>query len=294
MASRLSTRFLRLASNSPTVVNSLGNWSSKMKVNQVTQPCSSYSSRAIGDQTYHSDSKSVVQNRCDSSGMASPEVPHGYQDMDRYRKSNMVGSRNHRIGENVPRRAKIHFLVDTLFDLKESKEALYDALDAWVAWEQNFPISSLKKAMCTLEKEQQWHRVIQIISFQVIKWMLSKGQGTTMGTYEQLIRALDNDDRAEEAHTFWVNKIGHDLHSVPWKLCDLMISIYYRNNMLERLVKLFKGLEAFDRKPQNKNTVQKVANTYEMLGLLEEQKRVMEKYNELFSESSKGKSKKSK
>ncbi|XP_077220822.1 uncharacterized protein LOC143857174 isoform X4 [Tasmannia lanceolata] len=218
MASRLSTRFLRLASNSPTVVNSLGNWSSKMKVNQVTQPCSSYSSRAIGDQTYHSDSKSVVQNRCDSSGMASPEVPHGYQDMDRYRKSNMVGSRNHRIGENVPRRAKIHFLVDTLFDLKESKEALYDALDAWVAWEQNFPISSLKKAMCTLEKEQQWHRVIQ----------------------------------------------------------------------------LFKGLEAFDRKPQNKNTVQKVANTYEMLGLLEEQKRVMEKYNELFSESSKGKSKKSK
>ncbi|XP_058110836.1 pentatricopeptide repeat-containing protein At4g21190 isoform X6 [Magnolia sinica] len=127
----------------------------------------------------------------------------------------------------------------------------------------------------------------------VLKWMLSKGQGTTRGTYGQLIRALDKDRRAEEAHNLWVKKISHDLHSVPWQLCHLMISIYYRNNMPERLVKLFKGLEAFDRKPPDKSIVQKVADAYEMLGLLEEQKRVLEKYKDLFTKSDQGNSKKS-
>lgn len=68
--------------------------------------------------------------------------------------------------------------------------------------------------------------------------MLSKGQGATLGTYGQLIRALDMDHRAEEAHRIWVQKIGMDLHSVPWQLCRLMISVYYRNNMLEDLVKV--------------------------------------------------------
>lgn len=66
--------------------------------------------------------------------------------------------------------------------------------------------------------------------------MLSKGQGNTNGTYAQLIRALDMDHRAEEAHQFWTKKIGKDLHSVPWQLCGTMISIYYRNNMFNDLV----------------------------------------------------------
>ena len=68
--------------------------------------------------------------------------------------------------------------------------------------------------------------------------MLSKGQGTTMGTYGQLIRALDMDRRAEEAHAIWRKKIGHDLHSVPWQLCLQMTRIYFRNNMLQELVKV--------------------------------------------------------
>ena len=49
-----------------------------------------------------------------------------------------------------------------LLDLKDTKEAVYGALDAWVAWEQNFPIASLKRAMLALEKEQQWHRIVQV------------------------------------------------------------------------------------------------------------------------------------
>ncbi|KAH7862018.1 hypothetical protein Vadar_033685 [Vaccinium darrowii] len=192
---------------------------------------------------------------------------------------NLVGVRNHEIGENVSRKDKVSFLVDTLINLKDSKEAIYSALDAWVAWEQNFPIASLKRVLAILEKEQQWHRVVQ-----VIKWMLSKGQGNTMGTYGQLIRALDMDHRAEEAHKIWVKKIGSDFHSVSWHLCNRMISVYYRNNMMENLVMLFKGLEDFDRTPPEKSIVQKVANAYEILGQLEERDRVLEKYKSLFSE----------
>lgn len=188
-------------------------------------------------------------------------------------------SQERQIGENVSRKDKVNFLVNTLLDIKDNKEAVYGALDAWVAWEQSFPIASLKRVLLALEKEQQWHRVIQ-----VIKWMLSKGQGTTLGTYGQLIQALDKDQRAEEAQKFWEQRIGIDLHSVPWQLCNRMISIYYRNNMLKNLVKLFKDLEAFDRKPPEKSIVQKVANAYEILGQLEEKERVLEKYKNLFTE----------
>ncbi|XP_054784767.1 pentatricopeptide repeat-containing protein At4g18975, chloroplastic isoform X2 [Prosopis cineraria] len=183
------------------------------------------------------------------------------------------------IGDNVPKRDKINFLVTTLLNLNDSKEAVYGALDAWVAWEHKFPMIALKRTLIALEKEQQWHRIVQII-----KWMLSKGQGTTMGTYGQLIRALDMDHRAQEAHEFWEKKIGCDLHSVPWQLCHLMITVYYRNNMLEDLVRLFKGLEAFDRKPQDKSIIQKVANAYEMLGRVQEKDRVLEKYSYVFKE----------
>ena len=58
-----------------------------------------------------------------------------------------------------------------------------------------------------------------------------------MNVYGQLIWALDMDHRAEEAHKSWVMMIGSDLHSVPWQLCRSMIAIYYRNKMLESLVK---------------------------------------------------------
>lgn len=193
-------------------------------------------------------------------------------------KLDIRGVQRHPIGTNVPRKDKVKFLVTTLLDLKDSKEAVYGALDAWVAWENNFPVASLRKAITDMEKQQQWHRAIQ-----VIKWMLSKGQGTTMGTYQQLCRALDKDNRADEAHEFWEKKIGSDLHSVPWSFCSLMICVYYRNNMLEKLVKLFKGLESFNRKPPDKKIVQKVANAYELLGHLEEKDRVLDKYKDLFT-----------
>ncbi|XLR32092.1 hypothetical protein S83_059992, partial [Arachis hypogaea] len=61
-----------------------------------------------------------------------------------------------------------------LFDLNDAEEAIY-GLEAWIAWEKNnntgiglfrYPI-----------------RLSPLAFFLVIKWMLSKGQGNTMGTY---------------------------------------------------------------------------------------------------------------
>ncbi|GAV62919.1 hypothetical protein CFOL_v3_06441 [Cephalotus follicularis] len=222
-----------------------------------------------------------------STTKTTPEDRYNSPATCQHEEKNVGGTQKNHTGANVSGKDKITFLTNTLLELNDSKEAVYGALDAWVAWEQNFPIARLKNVLLALEKEQQWHRVIQ-----VIKWMLSKGQGTTMGTYGQLIKALDMDHRTEEAHKLWEKKIGSDLHSVPWQLCNRMISIYYRNNMLEKLVKLFKGLEAFDRKPPEKSIVQKVANAYEMLGLLEEKDRVLEKYKDLFTQTGKGNLKK--
>uniref|UniRef100_A0A0D9XNK9 Uncharacterized protein n=1 Tax=Leersia perrieri TaxID=77586 RepID=A0A0D9XNK9_9ORYZ len=116
--------------------------------------------------------------------------------------------------------------------------------------------------------------------------MLGKGQGKTIRTYEQLVCALEKDNRAEEACRVWDNKIAHDLQSVPWRFCRLMLGIYYRNNKLDRLVQLFKNLEAYGRKPPSKDIVRKVEDAYEMLGLTKEKEELLEKYKDLYNEPS--------
>ncbi|KAL6640525.1 hypothetical protein ACP70R_008875 [Stipagrostis hirtigluma subsp. patula] len=191
------------------------------------------------------------------------------------------------IGKNLSSVEKRKFLVNTLLNLEDSKEVVYNTLDAWVAFEQEFPLASLKQALLTLQKEEQWHRIVQ-----VIKWMLSKGQGNTMGTYEQLVCALEKDNRAEEAHRIWHKKIAHDLQPVPWRFCHLMLGIYYRNNRLDRLVKLFKELEACGRKPPSKDIIRKVEDAYEILGLLEEKKALLDRYKDLYNKPSRNDRKK--
>ncbi|XP_071729677.1 pentatricopeptide repeat-containing protein At4g18975, chloroplastic-like [Rutidosis leptorrhynchoides] len=229
----------------------------------------------IRAQTICYNHKSILQDRTPVE-RASPNIG------TRHNSGEPISKRQ--IGENVLRTDKVNFLVKILMDLDDSKESVYTALDAWVAWEQDFPIGPLRRALIGLEKEHQWHRIIH-----VIKWMLSKGQGTTLGTYGQLVRALDMDCRVEEAHDIWEKKLAMDLHSVPWQLCHQMISVYYRNNMMERAVKLFKRLEAFDRKPRDKKIVKKVGDAYEVLGLIEEKERVLKKYKSLFDETSSSK-----
>ncbi|KAK1296708.1 hypothetical protein QJS10_CPB15g00913 [Acorus calamus] len=80
-----------------------------------------------------------------------------------------------------------------------------------------------------------------------------------MGTYGQLILALEKDHRAEEAHK---------------------ISVFVQ------FWKLFRDIESYDRRPTDKLIVQKVADAYELLGLPEDKKRILDKYDYLFNESS--------
>lgn len=238
---------------------------------------SNYATKASDSLTRYSFDGLISQGQANKSYKSKPEYPA----VNEISQDNKGPVHVLSAGKRISAEDKKRLLVNTLLDLKDSKEVVYGTLDAWVAWEQNFPLALLKRALLVLEKEEQWHRIVQ-----VIKWMLSKGQGTTMGTYEQLICALEKDNRPEEAHTIWVKKISYDLHSVPWRFCDLMLSIYYRNNMLERLVKLFEDIESYGRKPPSKSIVRKVVDAYELLGLLEEKNGVLQKYEELFNGSS--------
>lgn len=49
-----------------------------------------------------------------------------------------------------------------LSGLPNEKEAVYGALNKWVAWEVEFPIIAAAKALQILRKRSQWHRVIQV------------------------------------------------------------------------------------------------------------------------------------
>lgn len=48
------------------------------------------------------------------------------------------------------------------------------------------------------------------------------------------------------------------------------------------VLKLFKDLESYDRKPPDKHIVESVADAYELLGMPEEKERVLTKYSNLF------------
>ncbi|KAG4192112.1 hypothetical protein ERO13_A07G137500v2 [Gossypium hirsutum] len=133
------------------------------------------------------------------------------------RPRNTVESRN-RIG-TISKSAK---LVTCVKQLSNVKEEVYGALDSFITWELEFPLITVKKALKILQNEQEWKRIIQ-----VIKWMLSKGQRRTMGTYFTLLNALAEDERLEEAEEL-----------TPRIFFDKMISIYYHKDMHEKMFEL--------------------------------------------------------
>ncbi|KAG4158473.1 hypothetical protein ERO13_D02G121533v2 [Gossypium hirsutum] len=137
-------------------------------------------------------------------------------------------SRN-RIG-TVSKSAK---LVTCVKQLSNVKEEVYGALDSFITWELEFPLITVKKALKILQNEQEWKRIIQ-----VIKWMLSKGQRRTMGTYFTLLNALAEDERLEEAEELWVKLFSDNLESTPRIFFDKMISIYYHKDMHEKMFEL--------------------------------------------------------
>ena len=47
-------------------------------------------------------------------------------------------------------------------ELSNVKEEVYGALDSFIAWELEFPLVIVKKALAVLEDEREWKKIIQV------------------------------------------------------------------------------------------------------------------------------------
>lgn len=163
-------------------------------------------------------------------------------------------------------------LVQIVSGLPNEKEAVYGALDKWTAWETEFPLIAASKALRMLRKRRRWIRVIQ-----VAKWMLRKGQGATMGTYDTLLLAFDMDCRVDEAESLWNMILHTHTRSISKQLFSRMISLYDHHNTPEKIIEVFADMEELGVKP-DEDTVRKVAYAFQKLGQVDNQKLVLRKY----------------
>ncbi|KAL8151938.1 hypothetical protein V2J09_021746, partial [Rumex salicifolius] len=168
--------------------------------------------------------------------------------------------------------SKSRKLVDCIKELSNIKEEVYGALDAFVAWELEFPLITVKKAIKTLEDEKDWKRIIQMT-----KWMLSKGQGRTMGSYYTLLRALAKDGRIEEAEELWTKLFSEHLESMPRMFFDKMINIYHQQSMHDKMFEVFADMEELGIRPTT-SIIQKVGDVFQKLGMLDKYEKLKKKY----------------
>ncbi|CAK9318232.1 unnamed protein product [Citrullus colocynthis] len=163
-------------------------------------------------------------------------------------------------------------LVDCVKGLSNVKEEVYGALDSFIAWELEFPLITVKKALKTLENQREWKRIIQLT-----KWMLSKGQGRTMGSYFTLLNALAEDGRLDEAEELWNKLFSQHLESMPRVFFHKMISLYYDRAMHNKLFEVFADMEELRVQP-NTAIVTMVGNVFHELGMLDKYEKLMKKY----------------
>ncbi|XP_022851299.1 pentatricopeptide repeat-containing protein At4g21190 [Olea europaea var. sylvestris] len=163
-------------------------------------------------------------------------------------------------------------LVECIRGLSNVKEEVYGALDSFIAWEVEFPLITVKKALKTLENEKEWKRIIQ-----VTKWMLSKGQGKTMGSYFSLLNALAEDGRLDEAEELWKKLFSQNLESMPRIFFEKMISIYYHREMHEKMFETFADMEELGIRP-TMSIVSMVGDVFEKLGMMDKCQKLKKKY----------------
>ncbi|CAL5344045.1 unnamed protein product [Camellia sinensis] len=163
-------------------------------------------------------------------------------------------------------------LVECIKGLSNVKEEVYGALDSFIAWELEFPLITVKKALKTLENDKEWKRIIQ-----VSKWMLSKGQGRTMGSYYTLLNALAEDGRLDEAEELWKKLFSENLESTPRTFFDKMTSIYYRRGMHDKMFEVFADMEELGVQP-NMSIVSMVGDAFRKLGMLDKYEKLKKKY----------------
>ncbi|CAL5199531.1 unnamed protein product [Lathyrus oleraceus] len=179
-----------------------------------------------------------------------------------------VWKTNKRIG-TISKAAK---LVQSIKELSNVKEEVYGALDTYVAWELEFPLITVKKVVKTLEYEKEWKRIIQ-----VTKWMLSKGQGKTMGSYYTLINALAEDDRLDEVEELWTKLLMQYMESLPRRFFDKMISIYCKRRMHDKMFEVFADMEELNVRPSSP-AVAMVGDVFKELGMMEKYEKLHKKY----------------
>ncbi|KAL9267360.1 Pentatricopeptide repeat-containing protein [Drosera capensis] len=163
-------------------------------------------------------------------------------------------------------------LIRIVSEQPNVKEAVYGALDKWVAWELEFPLIAAAKALKILKKRNQWIRVIQ-----VSKWMLSKGQGATMTTYDTLLLAFDMESRIDEAASLWNMILLTHRHSVSKRLFSRMIALYDHHRITEKIVEVFGDMEELGVKP-DEDTVRRIARAFDELGQAFKKELVIRRY----------------
>uniref|UniRef100_A0ACD6A0C7 Uncharacterized protein n=2 Tax=Avena sativa TaxID=4498 RepID=A0ACD6A0C7_AVESA len=168
--------------------------------------------------------------------------------------------------------SKSQKLVKCIKDLSNVKEEVYGALDSFVAWELEFPLIAVKKALQTLEDEKEWKRIIQ-----VIKWMFNKGQGKTMGSYQTLLNALIEDGRVEEAEELFEKIFSTYMEGLPRIFFMKMISLYYRLGSYQKMFEVFADMEELGVRP-DRSIVRMLSAVFKKLDMLEKYEKLNRKY----------------
>ncbi|XP_057952479.1 pentatricopeptide repeat-containing protein At4g21190 isoform X2 [Malania oleifera] len=163
-------------------------------------------------------------------------------------------------------------LVNSIKGLSNVKEEVYGALDSFIAWELEFPLITVKKALKTLEYEKEWKRIIQ-----VTKWMLSKGQGRTMGSYFTLLNALAEDGRLDEAEELWSKLFSEHLDAMPRVFFDKMVAIYHKRDMHDKMFEIFADMEELAIRP-TVTIVSMVGDAFRKLGMMDKYTKLKKKY----------------
>eukprot|EP00250_Pteridium_aquilinum_P016680 c23236_g4_i2 orf=331-861(+) len=155
--------------------------------------------------------------------------------------------------------------------LPDAKEEVCKELDKWVTSEEKFPIAYVKQAIQVFEREKHWSRVIQ-----VSEWMLQKGEGKTLRTYEVLLKALDIHHRIDESEAVWKNDILKTSWSIPTRLVAYVLTMFERHHKPLEVIKLFTEME--DGRNMDRKSIRRAARAYEQEGFLEMKKQLLLKY----------------
>lgn len=168
--------------------------------------------------------------------------------------------------------SKSQKLVECIKGLSNVKEEVYGALDSFVAWELDFPLIVVKKALKKLEDEKEWKRIIQ-----VIKWMFNKGQGKTMGSYYTLLNALIEDGRIEEAEELFGMVFSRYMEGLPRTYFMRMISFYYSAGAYNKMFEMFADMEELGVRPDG-SIIRMLGDVFQKLEMMDKYEKLKKKY----------------